>query len=195
MRTTKKIILTEKQTAYLKNHFKHMKNEEMADYLGVSLTTLHRMARKYGLKKSNQFMRKCQLEAAKQANISHTINGTYPPKGFIIPNCERYRFQKGVTTLQRIGAKREKERIIKSKTTMEQIRKSERARLAFGLPQKTKLHVHRTSRKKICLRYYLKKRGYIIDEEKRTAYWNESTTRSPRLEKNGTKYYKFNALN
>lgn len=40
-------------------------------------------------------MKDCQRYTAKKAKQSHLKNGTYPPKGFIIPNSEKYRFKPG----------------------------------------------------------------------------------------------------
>lgn len=40
-------------------------------------------------------MKDCQAFTAKKAKESHLRNGTYPPKGFIIPNREKYYFKPG----------------------------------------------------------------------------------------------------
>lgn len=76
-----KITLTEKQENWLKKHFLHTKNAEIAQKLGISETAVHRFARALGLKKSRQYMVKCQRETADAAKRSHRLNGTYPPKG------------------------------------------------------------------------------------------------------------------
>lgn len=59
----------------------------------------------------------------------------------------------------------------------------EKARLHNGLPQKTKRHYRLEPRTKLMQRAYLKRRGYIIDESSLTAYYDENTQRSPRIEK------------
>lgn len=79
---------------WLKRNFPHMANEICATYLGLSLRTVVRLARKYNLEKTEQFMREAQAHAAQRAHQSHLRNGTYPPKGFIIPNSEQFRFKK-----------------------------------------------------------------------------------------------------
>ena len=89
------IVLTDKQLAWLDKHFKHTKNEDIARYLDISSRSVYRIAKGRGLKKSCQFIRKCQLAAAEKANLSNRINGTYPPKGYKIPNSEKSRFRKG----------------------------------------------------------------------------------------------------
>lgn len=60
MGKTEKIILTPKQERWLTNHFKHTKNIECAERLGISLRSVVRIARSLGLTKSRQFMAKCQ---------------------------------------------------------------------------------------------------------------------------------------
>ena len=111
---TIKIILTPDQEKWLIAHFKHTKNEEIAKRLGVSETTVHRFARKLGLKKTARHMKATQRNAADKAQESHRRNGTYPPKGYIIPGSEEHRFKKGVTSYQRLGKRKERKRIERS---------------------------------------------------------------------------------
>lgn len=90
-----KIKLSQEQIWWLKRNFRDMRNEICAVYLGISLRSVVRLARYYGLEKTPQFMRDCQLHTAEKAKLSHLKNGTYPPKGFIIPSSEKYRFKPG----------------------------------------------------------------------------------------------------
>ena len=59
-----KITLSEQQIKWLKKHFKHTKNDVIRERLGLSHSTLHRIARELGLKKTPQFMTKMQLAAS-----------------------------------------------------------------------------------------------------------------------------------
>ena len=181
--------LSAKQESWLIKHFKHTKNAEIAAHLGISQSTMHRIVRELGLKKSPQFMRKCQREMTAAAKASHLLNGTYPPKGSQIPN--RYSFQKGVSNIERFGKKVEDERVRKSAETRKKTFASEKARATFGLPQRTKLHVIPIPRAKIYLRWYLKSRGYILDEVARVAYYDENTKRGKRIEEKPQRWYKF----
>lgn len=90
-----KIILSNEQAKWLKSNFPFVRNEIIATYLGVSLRSVSRLAKLYGLTKSSQFMADARAFAAKKAKESHLKNGTYPPKGFAIPNAEKYRFKPG----------------------------------------------------------------------------------------------------
>lgn len=90
-----KIKLSQEQIWWLKRNFKDMRNEICAVYLGISLRSVVRIARCYGLKKTPQFMKECQTYSSNKAKESHLRNGTYPPKGFIVPGSEKYRFKPG----------------------------------------------------------------------------------------------------
>lgn len=169
----------------LKKMYRNTKNDEIMLKLDISFGTLHRTARALGLVKTKRFMRGCQRDTAARARESHIVNGTYPPKGYIIPGSERYRFKAGETSLQRLGARKERRRVEKSAESRRQTWKEERARRCFGLPQQTKLRVRNYGRKMHVEAYYLRKHGYTVDYPSFTAWWDESTHRCPVLEKKG----------
>jgi hypothetical protein len=194
MGKTSKITLTPKQERWLIAHFKHTKNEEIGERLGISQSSVHRFARELGLTKTKQFMRKVQKNTSEKAKASHLINGTYPPKGYRIPRSEEFQFKKGVTNIQRLGKAGERKRVEKSAASRRKTFKVERARKLFGLPQQTKLRVMREPRGKTCHRWYLKKRGYILDEKELIAYWTEDTRRATILEKRPRQWYRFKPL-
>lgn len=176
------IILTDEQEAWLQKHFKHTKNEDIAKKLGVSPRSVNRLAEKRGLTKSWQFMKKTQLDAAAAANKSNRINGTYPPKGYQIPNKEKGYFKKGEKPIDRLGAKREAERIAKCVQSRKETFKLEMARAIFGLPRQTKMKVVQRPRRQVWVRYYLRKLGYTVERGSNVAYYNSETKRSPKLE-------------
>lgn len=62
--------LTEKEIAWIIRHFKHTRNDEIMSKFGISHSTLHRIAREHGLKKTKQFMIKTQDSAQKAFCIS-----------------------------------------------------------------------------------------------------------------------------
>ena len=169
----------------LRKMFKNTPNDVIMEKLEISFSTLHRTARALGLVKTKQFMRKCQRNAAAKARDSHIINGTFPPKGYIIPGSEENRFKAGVTSLQRLGARKERQRVEKSAESRRQTWKEERARRLFGLPQQTKLRVRNYGRKMHVQAHYLRKRGYTVDYQSFTAWYDTETHRCPVLEKKG----------
>lgn len=183
MGKTVKIVLTPDQEKYLKNHYKHTKNADLSARLGISVRSVNRIAKSMGLEKSRYFIRKAQLDAANKANESHRKNGTYPPKGYIIPRSEEFWFKKGERPVDRIGKKREAERIRKGVESRNELRKLEKARTLYGLPRQTKLNVVKRPRSQTQLRYYLKRHcGYIADRGGFIFYYTDETKRSAEIE-------------
>ena len=178
------LVLTDEQEAWLQKHFKHTKNEEIAERFGISPRSVTRLARKRGLKKSQQFLTKVQLDAAAAANRSHLINGTYPPKGYRIPRGEEFWFKKGETNVDRFGVEKNAERIAKCAQSRRETYRLEKARALYGLPRQTKLQVVQRPRKQVWTRYYLRKRGYVVERGSNVAYYNSETQRSLKMETN-----------
>ena len=174
----KKRELTEREVKWLQNHFPNTKNAELAEHLGISESALHRYARQYGLKKTRQFMHKCQAATTAAAKRSHLMNGTYPPKGYIIPRSWEFRFRPGEKPVDRIGKRREKKRIEKSQASLAATRKLEHARALFGLERKTKLKVIAQPRWFALQRNYLRRLGYVVPRGSMVAYYTDLTRRS-----------------
>lgn len=184
----KRVHLNEQQVAWLVKHYKHTRNADIQAKLGLSEGSLHRMARKLGLSKSPQFIRKTQEAAAKKAYESHKRNGTFPPKGYIIPYSQEHWFKVG-DPRRHWSAKREKERIEKAAATLRSIRESEVVRIKYGLPQLTKMRLCGDSARVHKWRHYLvKQRGYILGSDRYTFYYDENTRRSPKLEAGGNPF-------
>jgi len=178
----RRVTLTQKQEAWLVRHFKHTKNADIMEKLGISDGTLHRIARAMGLKKSPQFMHKCQKEMTDAAKRSHILNGTYPPKGYRIPRSEEFQFRKGEKSVDRIGKRKERKRLEKAHASWKETWKLEHARAVFGLPRRTKLRVVARPKHYASQRYYLKRRGYVFERGGMTAYYTTETRRSERFE-------------
>lgn len=91
-----KIHLTLEQQMWMRRNFPGMATAICALYLGVSESSVKRIAYAMGLQKTPQFMREAQAHAVKRARESHLRNGTYPPKGWYSPNLQKgqqYRFK------------------------------------------------------------------------------------------------------
>lgn len=177
-----KLDVSERTKNWIRKHYKHTKNAEIMERFGLSDGWLHRFARAEGLKKTPQFLRKVQLEASAHAKQSHLRNGTFPPKGYVIPGREKNGFKKGETTLDRIGAKREAERIQKSAESRRKTWKLEHARMLFGLPRETKLAVVKHPREHALRRHRLKRLGYICERGSYDVYYDFTTRRDEALE-------------
>jgi hypothetical protein len=178
----KKVILSSVEQDWIVRNFADLTNAELCGKVGISESTLHRFARAHGLTKSGELMARTQANAAKAARASHIVHGTYPPKGYCIPGSERYQFQKGVTSAERLGESREAERVRRSTESRRKTWRLEHARMLFGLPRETKLKVVKHPHGDACRRHYLKRRGYLVERGSYDVYYTPYTRRCPRLE-------------
>lgn len=185
--------LTDKQQKWIIANFKNTKNDEIMLKMNISHSALHRFAREHNLKKSKQFIQKCQAATTEAARLANKQRN-WPPKGYKIPNSEKYQFQKGITPLKRLGKRKNTERIRKSAESRKNTVRSEKRRVLFGLPQKTKLKVVQSPHAKIAYRYVLKKRGYIVDRGSKDIYYDENTLRSEIVEHTATKRHGFSII-
>lgn len=185
--TYKRTTLTAAQLDWFIKHFKHTRNADICSRLDISGSYLHRLARQHGLTKSTQFRHKAQQAAAEAAAASHRRNGTYPEKGFRIPRSEEFGYKPGHKERKSVHDKR----LAKSSETMRKTIKEEKARILWGLPQKTKLKLIAQPRYVAHMRYVLRKRGYIIGRGSMQAYYTASTDRDYWVEarRYGDKYY------
>lgn len=161
------VPLTQEQITFVRKHFPHMRNQDLMDATGVSRSSLWNIQKRYHLRKSGETAHALAVKAGKASAKARggKVLG-------ITPDVARKR----VESLQRT-------------------RREERARVLFGLPQKTRLKVKVQPKQKCSQRSYLKKLGYILDERNCVAYYDENTTRAVRMERHWRKgirnYYKF----
>lgn len=192
MNPPNKIHFTDAQLDWLVKHYPNTENAELCFRLGCSESTLHRLARRFGLKKTRAYMRRTQKEAAAAAGYFAKKYGRRPPQ--VPPGGNAGSFKKGVTPLQRLGMIGERMRVQKSAATRRKTFQREKARVALGLPQLTRLRLGSpVERPGVTAkqRWYLRSLGYRVDGF--TAYYDASTARSQRIE---TKYkaFKFTAI-
>ena len=195
--------LTEKEQAWIIKHYQHTKNEDIMAKYGIGESTLHRFARKIGLKKSPQQRKKTQRNATEAARMACIQFGVYEEtarrmkaklqemsaRGERIPGS----FAPGVNNLMRLGPKRNAERIEKARHSRNESIRKDRIRLHFGLPQKTKMHLTFNGytdihRKKAAHRHIFRKFNYIVDWGSDDIYYDEQTERRPKMEANAAKY-------
>ena len=124
-------------------------------------------------------MRKCQLSGSAAARIVNAAKG-WPPKGYIIPNT--HHFEKGYDRKKVMTEKAYKAMCEKMSKTRREIIAKDRARILFGLPQKTKLKLVSSGKQVCSQRYRLRKLGYSVQRDSRVAYINSNTHRSIQLE-------------
>ena len=195
--------LTEKEIAWICKHYQHTKNEDIMNKFGIGESTLHRLARKHGLKKSRQQQRKTQWNATCRAREACRKYGVYEEtrermrkkmqemsaRGERIPGS----FMPGVSNMQRLGKKRNQERITKAHATRNETIRKERMRMNWGLPQKTRMRLSINgctgrSRQKAIHRHLFRKYGYYCEWGEDTVYYDENTDRRLKMEANAHLY-------
>lgn len=87
---SRKLYWNKQMIDYLKRHFATTLNDDLAEFIGVSKSSMIRKARELRLKKDPEWLRKVFKERANWAHIAHKRKG-YPgrfPKGHRSPTSE-----------------------------------------------------------------------------------------------------------
>ena len=186
--------LTEKETGWIVRHYRRTKNADIMEKYGIGESALYRVARKYGLKKSRQQMKKTQANATAAAHQACKDYGIYEEtrerqtraaaerraRGERIPGS----FMPGESNRTRFGRKRFAQIIAKATATRNESIRKDRMRIRWGLPQKTKLKLVGGGHQRACHRYLFRKHGYIVPRGSNEVYYDNDTTRSVQMEQN-----------
>lgn len=174
--------LTPEQRRWLIENFPNTKNVEVAAYLNTSLRGAVRMARELGLWKTKEFVSEMQMNAAQEAGrILRLRGGNAGAKNLLIYGAE-YRFKAGAYSLADKSKDELADIYSRISTTRRETFKREQMRVKWGLPQKTKMRVTRSTPQKKNLRTNLRKKGYMIERASNEAYITDETNRSERME-------------
>lgn len=188
--------LTQEQREWFVANFDHTKNQELADHLGVSLSSVIRKARELGLTKTKEFIEATQRNASECAARTNRLMGGNAGKFNLVKYGWLYRFKKGENNKDRMTAEAFAEMHRKIAITRKETFNKERRRVLFGIEQRTKLRVVKCSREKISLRANLRKHGYEIARASNEATVTSETQRSLMMEARAEKMgIKFNFLN
>lgn len=180
-RRSTKITLTAEQQDWLRANFATTLNKDVAAHLGVSLRTAVRLARSLGLEKDPAWLHDVFMERQAMMVASNRGDGN-AGKANLLKYGKRYRFKPGVTSRERLGDERERQRLEKSAATRRETIRKERMRINWGLEQETKLKIGHC-KPKTALRYNLKRRGYIIPGRgANIAFFTSATNRSETME-------------
>ena len=159
--------LTEEQVLFIRRNFADMKNQDIADALGVSKAAVSRVQKQFRLRKSPEQTHRMMVIAGRASAKARDYRPLNITPEVIAKRVASYR-----------------------KTFRE-----EQIRTKWGLEQLTRLHVRQQPKQKRSQRSYLKQMGYIIDEQNCIAYYTPETTRAVRMEADWSKkvhqYYKF----
>ena len=147
--------LTGEQIAYIREHYPHTTNHVLANEMSLARSTICRIAMKFHLKKTPEHYSEMGRKAGRASSESRggACFGVYTP-----------------------------EIITKRAETFKRTFHEDQIRWKWGLPTKTKLRVRKQPKAKCNQRAYLKKQGYILDNENNIAYYTESTHRATRME-------------
>ncbi len=188
--------LTEKQIGWIIRHYQNTKNEDIMQKFGIGESTLHRVARKHGLKKTKQFIKKCQQNATDLARVTcerygvYEANAEYARKQWVKrkesgePMSKWNVFQHGESNKTRLTPKRFKEAIDKAQKKRNETIRKERMRIRWGFPQKTKMKLVSGGHKRSAHRHLFRKKNYIVERGDNYIYYDEDTNRSPIMEAN-----------
>ena len=173
------IIWTVSMVDFLIDHHKGMSNTSLAERLGISLSCLRRKLHELGL-------RKCPV--TKAMTVANTVRQLYASHS----HSEISRLT-GIST-RTVSRIVKKYHLVRTADDARQIRsrsrrsiiKREKARVLFGLPQKTNIKVV-GNKKRVVLKSILKSFGYLVIPGHNTLYYNEELKRRPIRESNGQK--------
>jgi hypothetical protein len=199
-----KVWLTDAQEAWFMETFPVAENRRVAKAMRVSESTMHRMAREYGLKKSEKGLRGIRRRQARAVRRKCESNGYYDSLRGKKPSeaaLEGYRrYVKSDTYRHPYAVMREEHprkyrQICKRKSEdRKRVMEEERKRIRLGLRRKTRLHlpVNNYSIRELSRRYYALNRGYIVAdrtdiEHRRVIWYDEDTDRGERFERNAVK--------
>ena len=184
--------LDEKQMKWLIKHYAHTKNSDILLRLGISHYKLHIIARELSLKKSTQFMHKCQRAASEAGAAVCYRSGYYDYLRKHPFGDKPHHFEKGKTNEQRWGKKKNQRRIERATESLRETRKKERRRLIFGFEQQTKLHIIFTKQNKArySFKWRLRKLSYHVERYSFDVFYDCNTKRSDNIEKIGKEKYR-----
>lgn len=162
--------MTEEQILFIRRNFADMRNQDIADALGVSKSAVSRIQKEFHLRKSPE-QRRRMLAKAWLASVLTMGN---KPLNITPEVIEK--------------------RVAHYKKTF----REEQIRVKWGLEQLTKMRVRQEPRAKRHQRSYLKSLGYILDEPNCVAYYTPETTRAEKMERGWSKrihnYYTFKPI-
>lgn len=171
---------TEDMVGHLTTFYNKKTDKVLAGELGVSTRTINRVARQLGLFKPKPVklrdMMALQVIELFETHSNREISKTL---GVSARTVARIILEHG------LKRSKQQERDIRSRRRKELIR-LERARILFGLPQKTSIKVV-TNNRRINLKSKLRKEGYIFHPVENWAYYHGGMKRHHIQEQNGIK--------
>lgn len=202
-----KHVLTQQQIDWLCKYFPEVDNHTLMKKSGMNHSLLHRLARQYGLTKSEKGLKRIIKKHAQQVKRICERNGYYesmrgkqPSPQCREANIQYQReIQQGIRehpfhTMKRENPRKYRKMIEKESRYRREVIRKEKLRMAYGLDRKTRLStvvICRFTRRQTSHRFNAKKKGYIIPEDcsemgdtRYVIWYDDDTKRSRIMERN-----------
>ena len=173
------IIWTTAMVDFLLDHYKETNNASLAERLGISLSCLRRKLHELGLRKCPVTKAMTMADTVRRLYSSHSHSEIAQLTGIPTRTVSR------IVKKHHLNRTSDNARQIRSRSR-KSIIKREKARVLFGLPQKTSIKVVGNKRR-VVLKSILKSCGYLVIPGHNTLYYNEELKRRPIRESNGQK--------
>ena len=189
--------LTAEEEAWIIKHFRNTPNAAIMQRIDIGESTLHRIARKHGLKKTSQYMNRARRLNAEVGTRRCRELGIYEENAVRArlmwqsiktrPREEWPGYKPGLKPWQQPGMTRRKYVRGRQKTeeTMKHLRKMERFRIISGEKQQTKLKVYKNITRRASIHKYMMIKDcnyFAIEGEVNTICYDEQTRRSMKRE-------------
>lgn len=180
--------LRDDQLEWLRANYADLQNEEIARRLGISESTMHRIARREGLAKSAEYVKAFSERGRRAAREFGETTGweaqrigairqhaSYVEQGIRQPGC----FEPGKTILDRIGPEKAAAAFAKSLAKRKQGVERDKRRVTLGLePLGGIIKAVKLTRQEICIRCSMKRVGYKVFKGDPVIYYDSRTPRS-----------------
>ena len=156
---------------FLINHHKEMNNTALAGHLGISLSCLRRKLHELGLRKRPVTKAMAAADTVRRLYNNYSHSEIAQLTGISTRSVSR------IVKKYHLERTADETRQIRSRSR-KSIIKREKARVLFGLPQKTNIKVV-GNKKRVVLKSILKSYGYLAIPGHNTLYYNEQLKRRP----------------
>lgn len=164
-----KTIWTASMESFLQEHYRCMQNKKLASQLCVSEGSVRKKLRELGLKKKPVTKQKVAAETVIRLFLDHSYAEIAELTGISPRTVSR------IVKTYGLSRSKEQGQQIRSRTRKAIIKK-EKARVLFGLPQRTRIKVVGNPRR-VHLKSILKKFGYVVLPSDNTLYYHDGIKR------------------
>lgn len=197
-----KISLSEEQKQWFIDTFPVVENSSIAKAMDVSLNTVHKFARRFGLKKSEAGMKAIRKRQRKHIIKTCTKNGYYESLKGRVPSKQCYegfskylksdRYVHPLEILRRKNPRKYETARKNRRNNRKELIRKEKLRIKYGLERHTGLHLpeDKYTRSQVCRRYNALRRGYLLNpdrknmEDRYVIFYDDETERSEMFERN-----------